>query len=77
MVTTLDRTPDLIPVPPEWMERQQRGAGGLSGANANINDVYWQKPNGWIITGPSAEIGSNGRPLTAQAEGLPRSEGKA
>ena len=70
MVAELNRTPDLIPVPPEWMARQNQGSG-LS-QNSNINDVYWQKPNGYIITGPSAEIGSNGRPITAQAEGLIR-----
>lgn len=70
MVAQLDRTPDLIPVPPSWMARQDQ-AGGPS-TNANINDVYWQKPDGYIITGPSAEIGPNGRPITAQAEGLIR-----
>ncbi len=71
MVTQVDRIPDLVPVPPEWLNRQ-RGASGLTGGNANINDVYWQKPDGWIIVGPSAETGANGRPLTAQAEGLIR-----
>lgn len=70
LVTQLDRTPDLIPVPPSWMERQNAPSGAST--NANINDVYWQKPDGYIITGPSAELGPNGRPITAQAEGLIR-----
>ena len=71
MVTAeLNRTPDLIPVPPEWMARQNQASGPST--NSNINDVYWRKPDGYIITGPSAELGQNGRPITAQAEGLIR-----
>ncbi|HSE43733.1 MAG TPA: hypothetical protein VLA89_00235 [Gemmatimonadales bacterium] len=70
MVATIDRTPDLIPVPPEWMARQQQA--GAPNQNRNINDIYWQKPNGWIVVGPSAVRGPDGRPLTAQAEGLMR-----
>lgn len=63
-------TPDLIPVPPEWMQRQQQR--GAPNQNRNINDIYWQKPDGWIVVGPSAVQGANGRPMTAQAEGLIR-----
>ena len=60
------------PTEPEWLRRrhQQQPAS----ANRNINDIYWQKgPNeadpGWIIVGPSAVPGADGRPLTRQAEG--------
>jgi len=52
------------------MARQNQASGPST--NSNINDVYWQKPDGYIITGPSAELGPNGRPITAQAEGLIR-----
>ncbi len=51
---------------------RQGQAMGASSQNSNINDVYWQKPDGWIITGPSAEIGADGRMLTRQAESLVR-----
>lgn len=62
--------PNIVPVPPEWLRRQheQRPAN----ANRNINDIYWRKPDGWIVVGPSAVKGANGRPLTTQAEGLIR-----
>jgi hypothetical protein len=65
-----NQTPDLIPVPPEWMQRQQQR--GAPNQNRNINDIYWRKPDGWIVVGPSAVPGANGRPMTAQAEGLQR-----
>jgi hypothetical protein len=65
-----DRTPNLIPVPPAWLERQ-RGQAPAS-QNININDIYWAKPDGWIVTGPSAIPGGDGRPLTRQAESLMR-----
>ena len=63
----IDHTPDLIPLPPDWMRRQQEQSAPSE--NRNINDIYWRKPDGWIIVGPSAVRGANGRPLTAQAEG--------
>src|SRR3990167_9067645 len=63
-------TPDLVPVPPDWLQRQQQRQG--PNANRNINDIYWRKPDGWIIVGHSALPGTNGRPLTAQAESLIR-----
>lgn len=65
-----NQTPDLVPVPPEWLRRQQEQAPASQ--NVNINDIYWQKPDGWIVVGPSAVPGSDGRPLTRQAEGLMR-----
>lgn len=66
-----EQTPDLIPVPPEWMARQQQA--NAPNQNRNINDIYWQKgPHeadpGWIIVGPSAIVGAEGRPITRQAE---------
>ena len=63
-------TPDLIPVPPEWLQRQQQQKG--PNTNRNINDIYWQKPDGWIVTGPSALQGTDGRLVTRQAESLVR-----
>lgn len=63
-------TPDLIPVPPEWIQRQNAPQGPNS--NRNINDIYWRKPDGYITVGPSAIHGTDGRPLTRQAEGLIR-----
>ena len=63
-------TPDLIPVPPDWL--RQRESQAPANANVNINDVYWRKPDGWIVVGPSAVQGADGRPLTRQAEGLMR-----
>ena len=63
-------TPDLIPAPPEWLARQRAQAPASS--NVNINDIYWQKPDGWIVTGPSAVPGADGRPLTRQAETMMR-----
>lgn len=70
---TIDReqTPDLIPVPPEWMQRQN--AQNAPNQNRNINDIFWQKgPNeadpGWIIVGPSALKGADGHLITRQAE---------
>lgn len=68
--TMTERTPNLQPVPPEWMARQaSRGPS----SNRNLNDVYWQKGAhdanpGWIIVGPTAVPGADGRPLTRQAE---------
>lgn len=58
------------PVPPDWMER--RTAQRPAQTNRNINDIYWRKPDGWIVTGPSAVPGPDGRPLTRQAESLMR-----
>lgn len=69
MVTT-ERTPDLVPVPPDWLRRKEQQSP--ANANRNINDIYWRKPDGWIIVGPSAVQGSDGRPLTRQAESLIR-----
>ena len=63
-------TPNLIPVPPEWLRRQEDQAP--ANANRNINDIYWQKPDGWIVVDASAEPGADGRPLTRQAETLLR-----
>lgn len=65
-----NQTPNLIPVPPEWLRKQ--GEQKAANANRNINDIYWQKPDGWIVVGPSAVEGVDGRPLTRQAEGLLR-----
>lgn len=62
-------TTDQLPIAtPAWMDAQSTGRGAV-----NINDIYWKRgPNeehaGWILIGPSAEIGANGRPLTLQAE---------
>jgi hypothetical protein len=71
MVTAqLDRTANLIPVPPEWLRKQQESRP--ANANRNINDIYWRKPGGWIVVGPSAVMGGDGRPLTRQAESLMR-----
>ena len=61
-------TPNLVPVTPEWMDRH-----ASSGGVRNINDIYWKRgpnePNpGWLLVGPSAVPGPDGRPLTAQAE---------
>lgn len=68
--TLSESTPNLVPVPPDWLANQ--GQQGPS-TNVNINDIYWKKgpresDPGWIIIGPSAELGSDGRPLTRQAE---------
>jgi len=70
VAATEDRTSMLVPVPPDWLARQgQRGPS----TNRNINDCYWRRSDeesdpGYIIVGPSAQAGANGRPLTAQAE---------
>ena len=60
----------IVPVPPEWLRRQEERQP--ANVNRNINDIYWRKPDGWIVVGPSAVIGANGRPVTAQAESLIR-----
>ena len=65
-LTERPATPNLVPVPPDFLRRQQEQKP--ASANRNINDIYWRKPNGYITYGPSAIHGSNGRPLTAQAE---------
>lgn len=72
---TVNRTPDLVPVPPEWMQRQNAQRG--STANRNINPIYWKKSPqaadpGWIFVGPSAVEGPDGRPVTRQAESMIR-----
>lgn len=59
-----------IPLPPDWMQRRQQQSPAQT--NRNINDIYWRKPDGWIVTGPSAIPGPDGRPLTRQAETLIR-----
>lgn len=72
MVSTPTRaeTPNLVPVPPDWLATQgQRGPS----ANVNINDIYWAKgpldaDPGWIVVGPSVLPGPDGRPLTGQGE---------
>lgn len=68
--TLTERTPNLVPVPPDWMQRQ--GQQGRR-TDRNINDIYWKRSEresspGWIIVGPSAIEGADGRPLTRQAE---------
>ena len=70
-----EQTPNLIPAPPEWLERQHQA--NAPNQNRNINDIYWAKgPHeadpGWIIVGPSAIIGSEGRMITRQAESWAR-----
>jgi hypothetical protein len=67
-MVTETRTPNLEPVTPEWMDVHSTARGAV-----NINDVYWKRSEkegcpGWITIGPSAELGSDGRPLTRQAE---------
>ncbi len=54
------------PVAPQW--KQRRDAAGTPTGNRNINDIYWRKNDGWITVGPNAQVGMDGRPLTAQAE---------
>lgn len=54
------------PVVPQW--KQRRDAAGTPTGNRNINDIYWRKNDGWITVGPNAQVGMDGRPLTAQAE---------
>lgn len=63
-------TPNLVPVPPDWLAK--KAASGPN-TNRNINDIYWKKgPHesdpGWIVVGPSAQMGGDGRPITRQAE---------
>lgn len=65
-------TLNLVPLTPEWMERNTT-AGGVR----NINDIYWKRgPNevspNWILVGPSAIPGPDGKPATAQAESWKR-----
>jgi hypothetical protein len=60
----------IVPVPPAWLRRQEERSP--ANANRNINDIYWRKPDGWIVVGPSAVLGGDGRPLTRQAESLIR-----
>ena len=53
---------------PAWMDAQSTARGSV-----NINDIYWKRSEkedsaGWILVGPSAEKGPDGRPLTRQAE---------
>lgn len=57
-----------VPETAPWMDQKTRDRGAV-----NINDCYWQRgPNeenaGWLLVGPSAEPGADGRPLTRQAE---------
>lgn len=70
MVATREVDPNIVPVPPDWLRRKEEESPAT--ANRNINDIFWRKPDGWIVVGPSAVRGSDGRPLTAQAEGLIR-----
>ncbi len=67
-MVTATRLPGLVA--PEWLRRQQEQRPASN--NVNINDIYWRKPGGWLTFGPSAIPGSDGRPLTAQAESLIR-----
>lgn len=67
-MVTDTRTSNLVPVTPEWMEQHSSARGAV-----NINDIYWKRSEkeacpGWILIGPSAETGPDGRPLTRQAE---------
>ena len=60
--------PQMMPAVPEWMDQKSRDRGAV-----NINDIYWKRSDreenaGWILIGPSAEQGPDGRPLTRQAE---------
>ena len=69
MVSAMPDT-NLTPVQPEWMQRQ--GQQGRR-TDRTINDIYWKRSEresspGWIIMGPSAIPGSDGRPLAMQAE---------
>lgn len=57
-------TPGLVA--PDWLRRQQEQRPASN--NVNINDIYWRKPDGYIVVGPSAIPGPDGRPLTSQAE---------
>lgn len=63
-------TPGLVA--PDWLRRQQEQRPASN--NVNINDIYWRKPvqpgdtAGYIVVGPSAIPGPDGRPLTVQAE---------
>jgi hypothetical protein len=63
LVAELDR---IQPQAPLWKQRQQ--AQGAPTTNRNINDIYWRKADGWITVGPNAQLGVDGRPLTAQSE---------
>ena len=54
------------PVAPQWKQRQE--AAGAPSTNRNINDIYWRKRDGWITTGPNAQLGVDGKPLTAQSD---------
>lgn len=63
-------TPNLIPITPEWLQRNKTRSPNT---NRNIHDIYWKRSQresspGYIITGPSAVLMANGRPVTAQAE---------
>lgn len=67
---TRPATPNLIPTPPDWLQRQ--GKRGPT-TNRNINDIYWMRADdesdpGQIMVGPSALLGGDGRMMTAQAE---------
>lgn len=58
----------MMPKVPEWMDQKSRDRGAV-----NINDIYWKRSEkeenaGWLLVGPSAEPGPDGRPLTRQAE---------
>lgn len=67
MVAELDRELDrAMPEAPLWKQRQMQQ--GAPSTNRNINDIYWRKPDGWITVGPNAQLGVDGKPLTAQSE---------
>lgn len=68
--TLTEATPNLVPVPPDWLANQ--GQAGPA-TNVNLGDIYWKKGSresdpGWIIVGPTTERGRDGRPINLHAE---------
>lgn len=68
--TITEQTPNLIPVPPDWVERR---AASPNYTNRNINDIFWKKgpreaDPGWIVVGPSTIKDLAGKYVMGQAE---------
>ena len=63
-------TTSSTPAAPDWVRRREEQRPAAT--NRNIHDIYWRKPDGWIVVGPSAIPGPDGRPITRQAETLIR-----
>lgn len=68
--TAFAETPNLVPVPPDWLERKAAQPGY---SNRNINDIFWKKgpreaDPGYIIVGPSTIKDNAGRYVMGQAE---------